>query len=281
MKTLTSIPGLAGDDKAATDASTLSAGGVATASVTLVKYHPNEVTATGPASWEQVAYYANLAAKFQHACVAAQVMEGFALLKLRKASQVRAGRPAKLPHDVVIKSWSELVAECAGISDETARRWMAMAEGIKARWKKLAPQARLRALMSVPPTQWTDADTKLIEDSLHKVSDGATQLEFMRELGLAKKPQGAGATGGLGSVAGKKIGIAEQAALLKEQATSQWKAIEKMLSAYQDKFTLLPDADVTAQQATLEAALTARKAWLKQPAAKRDVKPIQEMFTAK
>lgn len=260
--------------------------------MSLTKYNPNDLTTTdAPASWDAVQYWANVAARFQQASLAAQVMAGFALAELRKAHAIKPGNPTgknqhtgeELPHDVVIpETWPDLVEKHAGISDETARRWIAMAEGIKARWKKLAPQARLKQLMSVPVNDWTDDDSKLVAESLHKVTDGQSQLVFMRELGLAKERQGAGATGGVGAPGQKKnLTMAEEVSLRREQAARDWHGLSVILQAYTDKFLLLNDDDVTAQIALLEQALTARKTWLKQPVGRRDAEAITALFARK
>lgn len=254
----------------------------------------------GPATWDTVKYWADLAAKFQHASVAAQVMAGFGLLELRKEFGTNPGKRTDLaarcdttsPHDAErldqgisnsssendSLNWPARVEKFAGISDDTARRWMLMASGIKARWKKLAPQARLKELMTVPPSQWNEADTKLVTDSLHKVADGSTQIDFMRELGLAKeKSGGPGREPGCDGIK-KKLTLSEEAALRQELAAKNWHGIDQGLAAYKDKFTCLTDADVTAQVARLEQALTARKDWLKQPLDARDPLAIERMF---
>jgi hypothetical protein len=61
-----------------------------------------------------------------------------------------------------------------------------MAQGIKKQWKSLPVQDRLRKLMELPPSQWGEADMKVISDATHKCTDGKGQLEFMLELGIAK-----------------------------------------------------------------------------------------------
>lgn len=264
----------------------------------LEKYNPNSLeAANAPASWEQVKYWADLAGKFQQASVAAQVMAGFGLLELRKKFGVAPGRRSDLrgttsPHDAERLdqpeadlssenpdlNWPERVEKYAGISDDTARRWMLMADGIKARWKKLAPQARLKELMAVPPTQWNVEDTKLVTDSLHKVADGSTQLEFMRELGLAKLKQGgSGREPGCDNTK-KKLTLSEQAELLKLQAREDWFAADQGLAVYRAKFTILPDHEVEAQIPILERALKARREWLKLPLTSRNAQAIEQIL---
>ena len=249
--------------------------------MSLTKYNPNELSTTdAPASWDAVQYWANVAARFQQASLAAQVMAGFALAELRKNFSRGGDRtPGANPHDAGLLTFEETCKQHAGISDDTARRWIAMADGIKARWKKLAPQARLKQLMSVPVNEWTEDDSKLIAESLHKVTDGQSQLDFMRELGLAKMPQGSGARGGIGSVGGQqKLTMSEEVALRRELAQRDWYAANTILRNYKDKFLLLADDEITAQIGTLEQALKARKKWLKQPVGRRDAKAIAALF---
>jgi hypothetical protein len=248
---------------------------------TPTKYIPNEVQAATPASWSQVKYWAGLSVKLQQGSVAAQIMAGFVLKELHAENGIKAGARTDLPSKSGgdRKSWPQLCKENAGISDDTARTWMNMADGIRASWKKLAPQDRLRELMRVSPADWSKEDTKLIGDAVKKATDGASQIEFMRSIGVAKKPKGASSTGrapGCDNTK-KRTSLADEAALRKSQAIVDWVDNWKQLAAYGDKFLLLPDDLVTAQIATLEQALKARKEWIKQPLNKRDTKAIAEM----
>jgi|ERR1035437_358981 hypothetical protein len=250
----------------------------------LAKYNPNEVAVPNQkASWSQVKYWANIAGKFQQASLAAQVMAGFTLNELRKEFSKPGARTdlATSPNDSGRLGWKETCRKNCGISEDTARNWINMSEGIKSRWKKLAPQERIRELMRVPVSDWTDKDSTLICDALAKVTDGATQLEFMRELGLAKQVKGANSTGRLPGCDGTKtkLTISEEAALRKEQALVDWQGASKFIAAYRDKFVLLTDADVTAQIAVLEQALKARQVWLKQPADKREPAAIAKLLS--
>lgn len=252
------------------------------------KYDPNKIQTNAPASWGQVKYWAQTAAKGAMVMTAAAVMAGFTLIDLRKKMAAQGKRndldDTTSPHDVAKLSadkcgWQHNIKQYAGVSDETARRWMISAEGVRARWKKNPPQERLRELMRMPVSDWNEADTELVFKSLAKAIDGATMVEFMRELGLAKKPQGAGATGRLPECdnSKKKLSLSEEAALRKTQALEDWVVNWKQLTAYGEKFILLTDDQITAQCATLEQALKARKEWLKQPANKRNPKAIAEM----
>lgn len=232
---------------------------------------------TAAATWDAVKYWAVLAAKFSHASVAAQVMAGFTLNELKKAHNIKPGNPhhGELPNGLVIKSWPELVAEHAGISDETARNWMKMADGVKSRWKKLAPQEKLKALMSVPPSAWSEDDTKLVSDSLHKVTDGQTQTDFMRELGLAKKKPGNPNAGNHEHGKKKKLTTAEAAAEIERMAMEDSGLMGKWVNASNRSFVNVSDLEITAQCALLEEALKLRNKWLATPKAKRDAKDVE------
>jgi hypothetical protein len=252
----------------------------------LQKIEPSQQHLTGPATWEAAKYWADLASKFQHASVAAQVMAGFVLNELHKAHGIKPGArtdlnlPTELGGSEAPKSWPDLVKDQAGVSDETARKWMGMADGVKKKWKKLAPQDRLKELMAVSPSAWTDKDMKLVCDSLHKVTDGKSQLDFMRELGLAKKPPGnPNATGGTA----RKLTTAELSAQARAQALEDSGRLGAVLKSSNANFFLLTevnDLELDAQISVLEFALHLRRLWAKTPKVKRDAKVIESLIQA-
>lgn len=245
----------------------------------------------GPATWDTVKYWADMASKLSHASIAAQVMAGFALLELRKQHGNQGKRNdlsdspdssgSTSPNDLEKLDWPDAVKKHAGVSDDTARNWMKMAEGIRAKWKKLSPQDKIRQLMSVPVSDWSEKQITDVQTAVRKATDGMTQTEFLRELGLAKKPSGNPNGNRTVMPNGTRLSISEQADLRKQQASEDWAAIYRLVCAYRDKFVLLADADVEAQIATIEEALNARRAWLKAPAGKRDARAIAEMFKTK
>jgi hypothetical protein len=161
---------------------------------------PNQFPEHAPNSWEAVHFWSQNSARFQHASLACQVMAGFALNELHKHYRITPGNPRpetgrgrtpdQFTNDSLIdrqNTWSDLVQQHAGVSHDTARNWMRMAKGITARWANLPIKDRLRALISTPASDWQEADTKLISDAVQKATDGLTQMEFMWELGIAKK----------------------------------------------------------------------------------------------
>ena len=246
---------------------------------------PATVTAPAagaPATWDQVRYWANIATKFQQASLAAQVMAGFELAELKKEHGFqRGGDRRSNPNDLGLKTsgastWEELCREKVGISDETARNWINMADGIRARWKKLAPEARLKELMAAPISHWSDSDVKLVEESLHKVTDGATQLEFMRELGLAKQKSG-NPDGGAHGKGSRKLTTEEQVIKGKQIALEDSGVMGRSIAASNRNFFICGDNEVDIQISVLEFALKIRRKWQNTPAAKRNDALVSEI----
>lgn len=68
----------------------------------------------------------------------------------------------------------------------------------KSRLKKLnSPDAEiLRQIVELPPGEIEGKNAEILEKAVHKISDGQSQMEFMREDGVLKLPQGSGAKGG-------------------------------------------------------------------------------------
>ena len=145
-----------------------------------------------PTSWDAVRYWASLAARFARASLACQVQAGFALRELRRLYTIRPGRPQKI-HESIVSfpdsperpvTWPEILRREAGISHDTARNWIAMADALKRRWQALPVSDRLRQLMTVPPSQWGEDDARLIADAVSQATQGRTQIDFLAELGL-------------------------------------------------------------------------------------------------
>jgi hypothetical protein len=219
--------------------------------------------------WDGVRYYADLAGKFERAKLACQVMAGFELIELRKAPSIRQGRRTDLtsPNDSekLQTTWPELVKEFAGISDDTARNWMAMAAAVKPRLAKIADGPdRLREILALPPSAWDSPAIELVSSAVHKITDGKSQLEFMFDLGLIK--QSAAGTGGARPA---KTQLAPSDALTQRAALAReaWQTINTSLYGYGTQFTLLDRGAIEIQIATLEEELKARKTWLQNPTA--------------
>lgn len=219
--------------------------------------------------WVRVRRYTEAARQFGRAQVACQVLAGLELIELRKQNKIRPGRPT----DPMAPQWADLVAEHAGISDETARNWIRMAEGVRPRLKKLPGVGALfRELLEVPLHQLTVEQHHLLEEAVHKATDGMTQIEFLRELGIAKQPAGHGATGGdRGGRRPPKSLVPPTEEAMQAVARADWVQIETVLDASRANFCLLNDFEVEAQIATFELHVKARRQWLR--VAKKDRTP--------
>lgn len=219
-------------------------------------------------TWDRVKVYADHAAKFERAKLACQVLAGFELLELHRTQGVRAGRPAKLPNDSGInprgaEHWAETCRREAGISDDTARNWMRMADAVKPRLRKLPGLGALvREILTRPLAELTEAQHALLDQAVHKVADGKTQLEFMIELGLAKQPPGGPENRHLGG-RGKSAPATEEQ--LRELARADADSAVRALLSLGVSFTLLDDNELAVLIAELERRAAAMRKWYDAP----------------
>jgi len=82
-----------------------------------------------------------------------------------------------------------------GFRLRTAQKYMALADGLKGKVIKNAPGAFLELLDSAP-SKLSEQQQRSLTKAVSKMTDGATLTELYRDFGIAKKPQGSGATGG-------------------------------------------------------------------------------------
>lgn len=71
---------------------------------------------------------------------------------------------------------------------------MEMARAVTPRLKKIGSIRELPLLE--PLKDWSPAQIERLTETVKKVTDGKTQSDFLMELGVAKKPQASGLTGG-------------------------------------------------------------------------------------
>ena len=137
---------------------------------------------------DAVAFWDNMAAQFARGAVASQVMCGFALLELKKESGVKHGGNHMVkgasPNVFGFASWPAFIEATYGFSDETARNRIKMAEGVRSDFKKLGLADRFKNLLLTHPSEWSETDTKMFSEALHKVTSGMTQADFFCRLGL-------------------------------------------------------------------------------------------------
>lgn len=234
--------------------------------------------------WNKVREGVQMAIKAEHLKLASQVMVGFFLAELKKDLGIKRGglRQSNPNHlgligEAAPMAWPVAVKINAGISDETASNWMKMAEGVKKRFKDLPEAERFRELVLTPPSQWSTDDRLLLEDKLRQITDGRSQMEFMFECGLTKKPK---AKGGARDQTRKVLTPGEELAEARRLAEADWVEDERALEAYHAKFTLLDDSLVDAQIAALQRHIEARMMWLRMPQTKRDPQAIEKFLKA-
>lgn len=237
------------------------------------------VAVTG--TWDGARKWRDAAVAMEQGKLFCQVMLGFELLALRAMTPDEHGKRTDLTSSQAGTKWVELIDKELGLSRTSAYRMMEMAEAAKPRLKKL-PGLRDFDPTAQPVASLPAPQQEALTTAVKKLTDGTTQVEFMRELGLAKFPQGGGATGRAKGEGGrKKLTPSEEAEIMRTLARDDWRALEgNLLGAYRSKFCFLSDPEVTAQVAALETALEARKAWLKAKPEARDAREIEARFDA-
>lgn len=241
---------------------------------------PAEIVTTGTV--EAVRLWTDRAATFSRAQVACQVMAGFELIEAKKRLGFVQGGRRKAATECPWKDWGDFVRSGCGISDDTARTWMQMAEALRPRLRKLPGMgALMRDLVSRPLAELTQPQRQLLCESVEKLADGKSQMEFLFELGLAKKPQGAAAKGGdVGSAsgAGAKAPATAEAMLL--CAREDWGRIASAILASKESFTLLEDPELLRLQDVLENLLAEVKVWNATPKAARTADLVAQIREA-
>lgn len=147
------------------------------------------VTGPNPKDWDLAKKFTRGAEQFERCKVACQLLAGLELIGLYKKYGIKRGGDRRSNPNHLGLKWEDLVKKQLGISDETARNWMGMAKAAAPRLKKIGGFKDL-PLLELAPHAWPENQQQLLEKAVHKITDGKTQLEFMFELGIAKKPHG-------------------------------------------------------------------------------------------
>ncbi|WP_009964052.1 hypothetical protein [Verrucomicrobium spinosum] len=114
------------------------------------------------------------------------ILMGLELKRLKKNLGETRGR--KNPNASGI-SWGELVQQEVGITDDTATKYILMAEGSKKRIPML--EKLEEKLLTAPLSSLTEAEQQEITAAVQNLTDGKTAKEVMQELGIARKDAGA------------------------------------------------------------------------------------------
>ncbi|WP_075090628.1 hypothetical protein [Verrucomicrobium spinosum] len=114
------------------------------------------------------------------------VLMGLELKRLKKALGETRGRKTQ---DGLGISWEATVKANLGISDETATKYIAMADGVKTR---VAILQELEAkLLAAPLSDLSDQEQEQVFAAVKDSTDGKTAKELMQEYGIARKDAGA------------------------------------------------------------------------------------------
>src|SRR5574343_530680 len=109
-------------------------------------------------NWETAKRLVETAARFEHGAVACRVMAGMVLGELKRELGVSRGSRTDLagnfPHDA--GSWAETVKARLSISEDTASRWIKMAEAAKPRLAESDVSGVFRQLLEMPITQLSE-----------------------------------------------------------------------------------------------------------------------------
>lgn len=114
------------------------------------------------------------------------VLLGIELKRLKKNLGETRGR--KNPSASGI-SWGDLVKRELGITDDTATKYMLMAEGSKKRIPII--QELEEKLLTAPLASLTEKEQREITEAVQNLTDGKTAKEVMQELGIARQDAGA------------------------------------------------------------------------------------------
>lgn len=115
------------------------------------------------------------------------VLTGLELKRLKKSHGETRGRK-KITATVRIISWADICQSELGISEDTAGRYILMAEAAKERSKVL--QSMEEQLLALPLIALPEADRERVEKAVHKITDGNTAKGLMQDWGIARKDSG-------------------------------------------------------------------------------------------
>jgi hypothetical protein len=246
------------------------------ATPTEVEVMPADVRIEGTAA--SARRWVDMAQRFARCTLACQVMAGFELEAIKKARGVRRGGDRRSNPSVPGLIWEEFVRQEVGISADTASVWMRMADAVRPRLKKLPGAGEmLREILARPVAELTEAQAGLLAETVRKICDGRTQMDFLIELGLAKAPQGAAAVGGDHGGGRKPLTPEEQYEAQRQLALTDWGDIANKIQAAKLSFTHVPDEQLDRLISGMEAMATAMRAWRTAPAAARTPELMREI----
>lgn len=213
-------------------------------------------------TWDAARTWLNRARQMAEGALFCQVMTGLELLKLQKDHpETRGGDRSKSPPRGLLP-FAETATKETGLGRSSVFKLIEMARAAVPRLRKYSrlrgfdPTASAIGLLPAPQQEALTA-------AVRKLTDGLTQGDFLTELGLAKAPQGSGATGGARNVGPQeKLSAEDKAAMMAKAAREDFGAAVKAFEISKARFTLLPDEEILGQIEYLERQVRARRTWL-------------------
>lgn len=142
-----------------------------------------------PASWDLARDLLDKVKLHARLSIAAQVLLGFELSRLKKELGFTHGGSRSSGNDCHLnRTWDDWCNSELGISRRTAANWIDCAEVVKTRIRKLGGEAAVLNLLDSPPIEQDDENRKLLEAAVAKVTDGETQKSILEDLKLVKAP---------------------------------------------------------------------------------------------
>jgi hypothetical protein len=219
-------------------------------------------------TWDGVRYWRNAAKMFEEGKLFCNVMTGLELLSLYKANGIQRGGDRANPQAAGLLTWEEICKKEAGISDDTARRYMDMAKAAAPRLKKL-PALKNFDPFTMPMAKLPELQREALTHAVKKLTDGKSQTDFFAE--LYKQPSGNPNPKDGGPKT--KPTTAQQAEAAFNIAMENSGVMGKAVTASNKDFFLTArdnDLEVDAQIAVLEFALKLRTKYRNTPRARRD-----------
>lgn len=243
-----------------------------------------EVPAVVVGSWDRARHWLTTAKACHEAGLLAQVMVGLELLALRASYPETRGRPSRGEISPATGLISARVPFADAIQAETGLGRTQAFELIRMAQAAIPRLREQPALEGFDPSQGVgaldDSQREALTETVRKLTDGLSQIDFLEALGLCKTRRGSAARGGALSQ-GAPADVGGGAEREAEIAIRDFAAAELALTANPIRFTLLPEPVVEAQIGTLErilgAQIRARREWLR---GNRNLSAIEQILAA-
>lgn len=232
--------------------------------------HGNKSPVVITTTWDGVRHWINGAHMMEQGKLFCQAMTGLELLALHKAHNIQQGGDRKSNPQAagLILTWEEICKKEAGISDDTARRYMDIARKAAPRLKRF-PALKNFDPMATPIAKLSEPQRTALESAVKKITDGKSQMDFLGDL-YKKAPGNKEAKDG-GPKTKPTTADQAQAAFNIALENSGW--MGKAVTASNKDFFLTArdnDLEIDAQIAVLEFALKLRTKYRNTPKAKRE-----------